>query len=84
MLGGTNCAQGSQDNDPVASAKTKDDTRAAAATGDTGEVAATEVGRAFHESERWRKAAKLKTGEAATTYLPTSHPIPEAFTPLNV
>jgi hypothetical protein len=56
----------------------------AAATEDTGQVAATEVGRAFHESERRREAAELKTGEVATTYLPTSHPIPDACTPLNV
>jgi hypothetical protein len=52
MLGGANCAQGSQENDPAASAKTKDDTSAAAATRDMGEAATTEVGRAFHKSER--------------------------------
>jgi hypothetical protein len=54
MLGGKNCVHGSQDlRESVQAAS-------AEAIDDTGESAAAEVGRAFHEFKRWRKAAGIE------------------------
>ena len=70
----------SQENDPAASAKIKDDPSAAVVTRDMGEAAAPEVGRAFIKSDRRimtedfrtdATATTLQADKAATTYLPT-------------
>ena len=57
MLDDTNCAQGSQENDPAASAKTKDDPSAAAAR----------VKRPYRKFERRIMIEDFRTDETATT-----------------